>query len=76
MRLAICAAAVKAANARTVHFNVETKINPVPALASRTTTAAAFERIDDAVAGVHLRWYLSNSLLRSITATSGPECRP
>jgi glycerophosphoryl diester phosphodiesterase len=40
-------AAVKAANARTVHFNVETKINPVPQLASRTVSAAAFERIDD-----------------------------
>lgn len=42
-------AAVKAANARTVHFNVETKINPVPELASRTVSAAAFERIDDGV---------------------------
>jgi glycerophosphoryl diester phosphodiesterase len=40
-------AAVKARNARTVHFNVETKINPVPALASRTVSAEAFERIDD-----------------------------
>jgi glycerophosphoryl diester phosphodiesterase len=40
-------AAVKAANARTVHFNVETKLNPVPALASRTVSAEAFERIDD-----------------------------
>jgi glycerophosphoryl diester phosphodiesterase len=42
-------AAVKARNARTVHFNVETKINPVPELASRTVSAEAFERIDDGV---------------------------
>ena len=40
-------AAVKARNARTVHFNVETKINPVPQFASRTVSAEAFERIDD-----------------------------
>jgi glycerophosphoryl diester phosphodiesterase len=40
-------AAVKARNARTVHFNVETKINPLPQFASRTVSAAAFERIDD-----------------------------
>jgi glycerophosphoryl diester phosphodiesterase len=42
-------AAVKARNARTVHFNVETKINPVPRFASRTVSAEAFERIDDGV---------------------------
>jgi len=42
-------AAVKAANAGTVRFNVETKINPRPEYAARTTTAEAFERIDDAV---------------------------
>ncbi|HEY6744223.1 MAG TPA: glycerophosphodiester phosphodiesterase family protein, partial [Mycobacteriales bacterium] len=42
-------AAVKARNARTVHFNVETKINPVPELASRTVSARAFERIDSRV---------------------------
>src|SRR6266550_3015518 len=42
-------AAVKAANARTVRFNVETKINPRPEYAARTTTAAAFERVDTAV---------------------------
>jgi glycerophosphoryl diester phosphodiesterase len=42
-------AAVKAANARTVRFNVETKINPRPEYASRTTTAQAFVRIDDRV---------------------------
>jgi glycerophosphoryl diester phosphodiesterase len=40
-------AAVKARNARTVRFNVETKINPVPQFASRTVSAEAFERIDD-----------------------------
>jgi glycerophosphoryl diester phosphodiesterase len=48
-------AAVKARNARTVHFNVETKINPVPQFASRTVSAEAFERIDDGlVARNHL----------------------
>ena len=40
-------AAVKARNARTVRFNVETKINPVPRFVSRTVSAEAFERIDD-----------------------------
>ncbi|HEV7657732.1 MAG TPA: esterase-like activity of phytase family protein [Mycobacteriales bacterium] len=49
-------AAAKAANARTVHFNVETKVNPVPALASRTVSAEAFERIDDGlIARNHLQ---------------------
>ena len=48
-------AAVKARNARAVHFNVETKINPVPQFASRTVSAEAFERIDDGlVARNHL----------------------
>lgn len=42
-------ASVKAANARTVRFNVETKINPRPEYASRTTTAGAFVRIVDGV---------------------------
>jgi glycerophosphoryl diester phosphodiesterase len=56
-------AAVQAANAATVRFNVETKINPRPEFAGRTTTAAAFERID---AGLIAR----NHLQRRVTLQS------
>ncbi len=49
-------AAVRAGNARAVHFNVETKINPRPEFAGRTVGPVPFERIDDAViAANHLQ---------------------
>jgi glycerophosphoryl diester phosphodiesterase len=56
-------APVRAANARTVRFNVETKINPRPEYAARTVSAAAFVRIDDAV-------ILRNHLQRRVTLQS------
>jgi glycerophosphoryl diester phosphodiesterase len=49
-------AAVQAANAAAVRFNVETKINPRPEFADRTIGPVPFERIDDAViAANHLQ---------------------